>query len=199
MLTFLLVIHAIITATLVGVILMQRSEGGGLGMGGSPSGLMSARGAADFLTRATTVLASLFILLSIASAVVASRSASSRTIDTSLARTPAPAAPAPAVPLNGDPLAAAAAAGNNAVPVVSAPVPVPGPVSTETVRAVAPRADEPKNVRKPAIEPAPSKPLAAKPVETPAKPAVITPAVPAPTPAPATTVAPAPKPAGNGN
>ena len=36
---------------------MQRSEGGGLGMGGSPSGLMSARGAADFLTRATAVLA----------------------------------------------------------------------------------------------------------------------------------------------
>ena len=36
---------------LVGVILMQRSEGGGLGMGGSPSGLMSARGAADFMTR----------------------------------------------------------------------------------------------------------------------------------------------------
>ena len=43
-----------IAAALVGVILMQRSEGGGLGMGGSPSGLMSARGAADFLTRSTS-------------------------------------------------------------------------------------------------------------------------------------------------
>jgi len=53
MFTFLLVVHAIIAAALVGVILVQRSEGGGLGMGGSPSGLMSARGAADFLTRAT--------------------------------------------------------------------------------------------------------------------------------------------------
>ena len=42
---FLIVVQAIIAASLVGVVLMQRSEGGGLGMGGSPSGLMSARGA----------------------------------------------------------------------------------------------------------------------------------------------------------
>src|SRR3978361_1189196 len=113
MFIFLTVIQALIAAALVGVILMQRSEGGGLGMGGSPTGLMSARGAADFLTRATTVLASLFVILSIVSAVVASRSATSKTIDTSLARAPAPVAPAPAVPLNGDPLAAVA---NSATP-----------------------------------------------------------------------------------
>ncbi|WP_267392878.1 MULTISPECIES: preprotein translocase subunit SecG [unclassified Sphingomonas] len=91
MFTFLLVVHAIIAAALVTVILMQRSEGGGLGMGGSPSGLMSARGAADFLTRATGVLATLFVLFSIALAVLA---ATHRTqaIDTSLARR-APATP----------------------------------------------------------------------------------------------------------
>ena len=47
MFSFLLVVHAIIAAALVTVILMQKSEGGGLGMGGSPSGLMSARGAAS--------------------------------------------------------------------------------------------------------------------------------------------------------
>ena len=47
MFTFLLVVHAIIAAALVAVILMQKSEGGGLGTGGSPAGLMSARGAAD--------------------------------------------------------------------------------------------------------------------------------------------------------
>jgi preprotein translocase subunit SecG len=176
MLTFLLVIHAIITATLVGVILMQRSEGGGLGMGGSPTGLMSARGAADFLTRATTILASLFVILSIVSAVVASRGAS-KTIDTSLARTPVPVAPAPAVPLNGDPLAAAAAGGNGAAPIASAPVPVPGPVSTETVRAVTPRADEPKTVRKPVV-------VVPKPAPVVAKPPVVTTTVPAPVAAP---------------
>jgi hypothetical protein len=46
---FLMVVQAIVAALLVGVILMQKSEGGGLGTGGSPSGFMSARGAADFL------------------------------------------------------------------------------------------------------------------------------------------------------
>ena len=53
MFTFLLILQTIVAASLVGVILMQRSEGGGLGVGGNSSGLMSARGAADFLTRAT--------------------------------------------------------------------------------------------------------------------------------------------------
>ena len=94
MFTFLLVLHAIIAAALVTVILMQRSEGGGLGMGGSPSGLMSARGAADFLTRATSVLATVFVGMSIALAFIAAHR-QTQTIDTSLARTP-PAAPAAA-------------------------------------------------------------------------------------------------------
>jgi preprotein translocase subunit SecG len=100
MFTFLLVVHAIIAAALVGVILMQRSEGGGLGMGGSPTGLMSARGAADFLTRATAILGAIFVVMSIALAGVATIQRAPATIDTSLARTPAPssapAAPAPA-------------------------------------------------------------------------------------------------------
>jgi preprotein translocase subunit SecG len=93
MFAFFLVVHAIIAAALVTVILMQRSEGGGLGMGGSPSGLMSARGAADFLTRATTVLASMFILFSIFLAFYAA-GRRENTIDTSLARAPV-SAPAP--------------------------------------------------------------------------------------------------------
>ena len=56
---FLTVVQALIAALLVIVILMQKSEGGGLGVGGSPNGLMSARGAADFLSRATAVLATI--------------------------------------------------------------------------------------------------------------------------------------------
>ncbi|MXO85365.1 preprotein translocase subunit SecG [Altererythrobacter aurantiacus] len=70
---FLTVVQAIVAAALVGVILMQRSEGGGLGIGGggSPSGMLSARGAADFLTRSTKMLAILFVALSIALAAVA--------------------------------------------------------------------------------------------------------------------------------
>jgi preprotein translocase subunit SecG len=127
MFTFLLVVQAIVAASLVGVILMQRSEGGGLGMGGSPSGLMSARGAADFLTRATTILASMFILLSIALATIASINHRSSEIDTSLARQPV--AQQEQAPVD-DPLAAAAeqatngsAPANVAVPPADAPVP----------------------------------------------------------------------------
>jgi len=136
MLTFLLVVHAIITAILVVVILMQRSEGGGLGMGGSPTGLMSARGAADFLTRATTVLATLFVLLSIASAVVASRSGATSKVDTSLQRTPAAADAAPQ-PATADPLAAVAGQvsnGQTPAPVtttVPAPAVAPAPKTTQ--------------------------------------------------------------------
>ena len=95
----LLVAYLLIVLALIAVILLQRSEGGGLGMGGSPSGLMSARGAADFLTRATTILASLFVILSITLAAVASMRHSVREIDTTLAKQPAPvgtAAPAAA-------------------------------------------------------------------------------------------------------
>jgi preprotein translocase subunit SecG len=97
---FLIVVQGIIAAALVGVILMQRSEGGGLGTGGSPSGLMSARGAADFMTRTTTALATMFILLSISLAFVAAReSRGGSGIDETFKRTQAPAAaiPAPAL------------------------------------------------------------------------------------------------------
>jgi len=95
MFTFLLLVHALIAAALVTVILMQRSEGGGLGMGGSPSGLMSARGAADFLTRATTILAVLFVLMSIGLAALATVTRAPSDIDTSLAR-PGGTGPQPA-------------------------------------------------------------------------------------------------------
>jgi len=108
MFTFLLVIHAIVAAALVTVILMQRSEGGGLTSSGSPSGLMSARGAADFLTRATSVLAGAFILLSILLAfLAAARNATS--VDTSFQRR-APAAAAAPAPTNQDALSDAARA-----------------------------------------------------------------------------------------
>lgn len=116
MFTFLLVVQAIIAAALVAVILMQRSEGGGLGVGGSPAGLMSARGAADFLTRTTTVLATLFVGMSITLAVLASIHQAPSKIDTSLAKDVVPAAGAPTTaPPAGDALAGAAqSVGNSA-------------------------------------------------------------------------------------
>lgn len=123
MFQFLLVVHAIVAFVLVVVILMQRSEGGGLGMGGSPSGLMSARGAADFLTRATTILATLFVLLSIGLAVFAAAGHSTK-IDPNLAAKPL-SAPAPqpqqpvqpgAGPFSSGAANALAPMGNSAVP-----------------------------------------------------------------------------------
>lgn len=137
--TFLLVIQAAIASLMIGVILMQKSEGGGLGVGGSPAGLLSARGAADFLTRATTILASLFIGLSIVLAAMASvGGGGGSTIDTSLSKAaqsggaapassltgpaqPTQNAPAQQTPANGDPLAAGAAAVQSTAPAQQAP------------------------------------------------------------------------------
>ncbi|MFM9846359.1 MAG: preprotein translocase subunit SecG [Hyphomicrobiaceae bacterium] len=64
--TVLLVIHLLIAAGLVGVVLLQRSEGGALGIGGGGGGgFMTGRGTANLLTRATAILAGLFFLTSI--------------------------------------------------------------------------------------------------------------------------------------
>lgn len=120
MFTFLLVVQAIVAALLVTVILMQKSEGGGLGVGGSPAGFMSARGAADFLTRSTTILASIFVLLSIVMAVIASVRHAPSDIDTSLVKQAPATQSVPAA--NADPLAGAAdnaAAANGAVPLAN--------------------------------------------------------------------------------
>lgn len=62
--TVLIVIHLMIVLALVGVVLIQRSEGGGLGIGGG-SGFMSARGTANALTRTTAILAVLFFTTSL--------------------------------------------------------------------------------------------------------------------------------------
>ena len=83
---FLTVLQAIVAAALVGVILMQRSEGGGLGIGGSPTGMLGARGAADFMTRSTRILAILFVGLSIALAAVAVETTGTDDIASSLDR-----------------------------------------------------------------------------------------------------------------
>ena len=118
---FLTVVQAIVAAALVGVILMQRSEGGGLGIGGSPSGMMSARGAADFLTRATKWLAVVFVTLSIALAVVAVETTSGDEITTTLERDVAPQRDPLAAP--ADPLAAPVAPAQQAPAGPATPAP----------------------------------------------------------------------------
>ena len=66
----LLTAQIIICVSMGGLILIQRSEGGALGMGGGPSGFMSARGAGNLLTRATGILAIAFFVCSIAMTIV---------------------------------------------------------------------------------------------------------------------------------
>ena len=72
--TVLIVIHLMVVLALIGVVLIQRSEGGGLGIGGGgggTGGFFSARGSANVLTRATAILALLFFLTSLALTIVA--------------------------------------------------------------------------------------------------------------------------------
>jgi preprotein translocase subunit SecG len=102
MFAFLLIVQSLVALGLITVILLQRSEGGGLGVGGSSSGFMTARGAADFLTRMTSILGGLFIVLSIVMAGIAGIAREPVKIDTSLAGKTAPqqqTQPAPATPV----------------------------------------------------------------------------------------------------
>ncbi len=197
MFTFLLVIHVIIAAALVGVILMQRSEGGGL-TGGSPGGLMSARGAGDFLTRTTAILAVLFVLVSIGLAALATIQRGPSTIDTSLSRKPGVTAPVTDNATSA--VENATGAVETPVPAETSPVPlaVPAaPVSGAPAATTETRA--PQAVVKPVLEKAASKPIpkaeAPKPVlrtiERPAEPAVTPPTkTPVPAPTNGTTVVP---------
>ena len=128
---FLMVVQALVATLLVTVVLLQQSEGGGLGVGGSPAGLMSARGAADFLTRATGILAALFVALSIALAALAVGTSGASKIDTTLDRR---IAPAPGAVPAKDPLAVPAAPAGQApaLPAPAGQVPANDPLKGAT-------------------------------------------------------------------
>jgi preprotein translocase subunit SecG len=108
MATILLVIHLMIAVTLVATILLQRSEGGALGIGGGGGGLVSNRAAGNMLTRTSGILAGLFFLTSIGLTLLArEESRATSILDTVPAEVtepllqdgdavPAPATPAPA-------------------------------------------------------------------------------------------------------
>ncbi len=70
--TILLIVHLFVTLALIGVVLIQRSEGGGLGIGSSQGmgGFMSGRGTANLLTRMTAILATVFMGLSLTLALL---------------------------------------------------------------------------------------------------------------------------------
>ncbi|MEE2691591.1 MAG: preprotein translocase subunit SecG [Pseudomonadota bacterium] len=92
MITVILTIHTLIVLALIGVVLLQRSEGGALGMGGGGGGFMTGRGAATALTRTTSVLAALFFVTSITLAIFAGGRETNDSLIEELTR-PAPASP----------------------------------------------------------------------------------------------------------
>jgi preprotein translocase subunit SecG len=97
--TFIILIHLMIVSAMIGVVLLQRSEGGGLGIG-SGGGFLTNRGTANVLTRTTAILAGLFFLTSLSLSILAGIDRKPRSIlqgQTPPATQPAvPGAPAPA-------------------------------------------------------------------------------------------------------
>jgi preprotein translocase subunit SecG len=92
-----IVIHLMLVLALIGVVLLQKSEGGGLGIG-STAGFMTSRGTANVLTRATAVLAGLFFATSLILSILAGMNRKPTTI--LQGERPAPTAPGPGTPLS---------------------------------------------------------------------------------------------------
>ena len=103
MIAIILVVHLFIAIALVGVVLVQRSEGGGLGIGGGTmGGLMTTRGSANLLTRVTATLAACFMATSIVLAILSGATQQPRSVlDQPVQQAPAqPVEPqSPSVPL----------------------------------------------------------------------------------------------------
>ena len=110
--TILLVVHLMLAVALIGSVLLQKSEGGALGIGGGGgmSGFMTGRSTANLLTRTTAILAGAFFATSVVLVILAAHrnEASSIIEQTAPART-APATPAPSAP--GAPAAPASTPG----------------------------------------------------------------------------------------
>jgi preprotein translocase subunit SecG len=101
MIKVLLMLHVFVTLALIGVVLIQRSEGGGLGIGSSQGmgSFMSGRGTANLLTRLTAVLATVFMVLSLALALMNRGT----TVGGSLLEAPPASAPGPSGSLPAGP------------------------------------------------------------------------------------------------
>ena len=108
--TILLVVMILISIALTGIVLLQKSEGGALGMGGGPSGFMTARGAGNLLTKATWILGTLFFVCAISLTIAGNITRGNRSIidadavgsiaidDQAPAAAPSAAAPTTATP-----------------------------------------------------------------------------------------------------
>lgn len=80
LLTLLLIFEVLVSIMLIIVVLLQRSEGGVLGVGGGPSGFMTTRGAGDLMTRTTWILAALFFSVALLLTVLAGRERGSASV-----------------------------------------------------------------------------------------------------------------------
>ena len=102
--TVLLLIHVMVAVALVGVVLLQRSEGGALGIGGGGGGFMTGRSAGNALTKTTAILAACFFATSLSLTILAGQHGAPPSILTpagssdGLAPLQIPGAPAPASP-----------------------------------------------------------------------------------------------------
>lgn len=92
-----LVIHLLLALALIGVVLLQRSEGGGLGIGGG-GGVMTGRGAATALGTATWWIAGAFLVTSLALTILAAHDSATGSVVDRLADVPVPAAESPSAP-----------------------------------------------------------------------------------------------------
>jgi preprotein translocase subunit SecG len=128
----LLAINIVVCLGLIGVVLLQRSEGGALGMGGGNTGFMTARGAGDLLTRITWILFSVFLFISLLLTILTGRMGGGSAIDsqkidnldTKTLNAPAiPAAPAGQTPSTAQPSAITAPAPQINAPLTSQPAP----------------------------------------------------------------------------
>jgi len=134
MLTVLLVIHLMIALALVGVVLLQRSEGGALGIGGGGGGgFMTGRGTANFLTRVTALLALGFFLSSIGLTLLARFDHNNRLTVDSIGKAAA------TIPANSTPPAAAVGSAAPTAPATATPASTPAAPA-----AVTPTADPAK-------------------------------------------------------
>jgi preprotein translocase subunit SecG len=99
--TVLLVVHLIVAIMLIGLVMLQRSEGGALGIGGGSGNLFSSRGVGNTLTRATAILAACFFASSVALTMLANHRTSSSITDQLGTTQQAPAAGGTTAPADG--------------------------------------------------------------------------------------------------
>ena len=117
--TMLLIVHLIVCAGLIGLVLVQRSEGGALGIGGGGNAILSGRGAASALARATTVAGIIFFCTSIILALLAGRGLENR--GRSVTDTPVAERSAPVLPESAPTQTAAAAPSTPDIAVAPSP------------------------------------------------------------------------------